>query len=63
MQNIYDCQMLKYLLKIIQNSQFCQILIKNEKIKGKKLNDTCLSEHNPAQPYMRQLRVFLFVWL
>lgn len=41
-QNIYDCRLFLYLLKIIKNVDSFMISIDNPKTKVIKLNDKCL---------------------
>ena len=46
-ENIYECQILKYVLKIIQNTDQLSLFIINEKNKHKRLNDKCLMPNDP----------------
>lgn len=47
-ENIYECEILEHILKIVQNADQLAILITNEKNKYKRLDDKCLKPNDPS---------------
>lgn len=47
-EGIYECEILKYILKIVQNTDLLALVITNQKNKYKRLDDKCLKPNDPS---------------
>lgn len=61
-ENLYECEFLQHILRIIQDTDSISLWIKSEKLKKKSLIDSCLSKNPPTEIYMRHLRDINVQW-